>query len=167
MGYLILIVLILLAVYMVITRNKFNMLYKAIKHEASDIGIQIAKRTACLNDALQIAKLAYEKEAAGIENLTASDRLEKLTYLGHKYPELQSIGGYRDTLKEAFTLNKDISAARELLNGNIRKYNVAVTNFPGVIVASVFGYKEEKIIDEENYEKNKCIDKSEVCFDKF
>ena len=53
------------------------------------------------------------------------------------------------------------------MNGNIREYNVAVTNFPGVIVASVFGYKEEKFIDEENYEKNKCIDKSEVCFDKF
>ena len=72
MGYLILVVLILLAVYMVITRNKFNTLYKAIKHEGSDIGIQMAKRTACLNDALQIAKLAYEKEVPGIENLPAA-----------------------------------------------------------------------------------------------
>ena len=64
-------------------------------------------------------------------------------------------------------LNRNISASRQLLNGNIREYNTAITNFPGVIVASVFGYTEEKFIDEENYEENKKIDKTEVDFSKF
>ena len=90
----IIIVLIIIAVYVVVTRNKFNELKNAIKHEGSDIGIQIAKRTACLNDALNIVKLSYEKEIAGIEKLTVNDRLEQLAFLGQKYPELQSINGY-------------------------------------------------------------------------
>lgn len=40
----IIIVLIIIAVYVVVTRNKFNELKNAIKHEGSDIGIQIAKQ---------------------------------------------------------------------------------------------------------------------------
>ena len=163
----IIIVLIIIAIYVVVTRNKFNELKNAIKHEGSDIGIQIAKRTACLNDALNIVKLSYEKEIAGIEKLTVNDRLEQLAFLGQKYPELQSINGYQEALRQAMELNKDISAARELLNANIRMYNTAITNFPGNLVASMFGYVEEKYIDEENYEENKKIDKSEVNFDQF
>lgn len=93
--------------------------------------------------------------------------MERLSYLGQKYPELQSISGYQNAMKQAFSLNSDISAARELLNGNIREYNTAITNFPGSLIASAFGYTEEKFIDEESYEENKKIDKSEVDFSQF
>ena len=153
-----LIIIVPIIIYVVVTRNKFNELQQAIKHEGSDIGIQIANRTQCLNDALNIAKLSYEKEVAGIEQLTANDKLEKLAFLGQKYEEI---------LKQANNLNRNISASRQLLNGNIRVYNTAISNFPGVIIAAIFGYTAEKFIDEENYEKNKEIDKSDVDFTKF
>lgn len=162
-----LIILIIIAAYVVVTRNKFNELQKLIKHQGSDIGIQMNKRTQCLNDALNIVKISYRHETEGIEKLTANDRLEQLRYLGEKYPELQSIRSYQSAMEHAFELSSDISAARELLNGNIREYNTAITNFPGNIVASVFGYTEEKFIDEENYEENKKLDKSEINFDQF
>ena len=162
-----LIIIFAIIIYVVVTRNKFNELQQAIKHEGSDIGIQIANRTQCLNDALNIAKLSYEKEVAGIEQLTANDKLEKLAFLGQKYPDLKAINGYEEILKQANNLNRNISASRQLLNGNIRVYNTAISNFPGVIIAAIFGYTAEKFIDEENYEKNKEIDKSDVDFTKF
>ncbi len=162
-----LIIIVAIIIYVVVTRNKFNELQQAIKHEGSDIGIQIANRTQCLNDALNIAKLSYEKEVAGIEQLTANDKLEKLAFLGQKYPDLKAINGYEEILKQANNLNRNISASRQLLNGNIRVYNTAISNFPGVIIAAIFGYTAEKFIDEENYEKNKEIDKSDVDFTKF
>lgn len=161
------IIVVLVAVYLISTRNRFNELQKSIQHEASDIGIQMEKRSQCLNDALNIAKVSYNHEIQGIENLTAGDRLEQLRYLGQKYPELQSIRGYHTAMEHAFELNNNISAARELMNGNIREYNTAITNFPGNVVASIFGYTEEKFIDEENYEENKKLNKSEVHFDQF
>ena len=74
------------------------------------IGIQKAKRAECLNDALQIAKLSYEKEVSGIEKLTANDRLEQLAFLGQKYPDLQSIQGYNQALNQAYELNQEIAA---------------------------------------------------------
>ena len=162
-----LIIIVAIIIYVVVTRNKFNELQQAIKHEGSDIGIQIANRTQCLNDALNIAKLSYEKEVAGIEQLTANDKLEKLAFLGQKYPDLKAINGYEEILKQANNLNRNISASRQLLNGNIRVYNTAISNFPGVIIAAIFGYTAEKFIDEEDYEKNKEIDKSDVDFTKF
>lgn len=161
------IILIVIAVYVIVTRNRFNELRQAIKHEGSDIGIQIANRTQCLNDALNIAKLSYAKEIEGIEKLTVNDKLERLSFLGQKYPDLKSINGYEGILQQANNLNRNITASRQLLNGNIREYNTAISNFPGVIIASIFGYTAESFIDEENYESNKKIDKSEVDFTKF
>lgn len=164
---LIIVLVIVILIYVVATRNKFNELQKSIKHEGSDIGIQIANRSKCLNDALEIAKLGYEKEVSGIEKLTANDKLEKLVFLGQKYPELHSSQSYQNIINQAMELNRNIAASRQLLNGNIREYNTAITNFPGVIIASIFGYEEEKFIDEENYEENKKIEKTEVDFSKF
>lgn len=162
-----LIIMFQIAKYVIKTRNYFNELRQAIKHEGSNIGVAISKRTACLTDALQIVKMSYDKEVAGIERLTSSDKLERLSYLGQKYPELQSISGYQNVMNQAFSLNSDIFAARELLNGNIREYNTAINNFPGSLIASAFGYTEEKFVDEENYKENKKIDKSEVDFSQF
>lgn len=51
MKWLIIIIIIVVIVYVISVRNKFNELKNLIKHEGSNIGIQIAKRTACLNDA--------------------------------------------------------------------------------------------------------------------
>ena len=162
-----LVIVFFIANYVITTRNYINSLRQAIKHENSNIGVAISKRTACLKDALQIVKISYDKEVSGIEKLTAGDKLERLSYLGQKYPDLQSIAGYQNAMNQAFSLNGDISAARELLNGNIREYNTVVTSFPASLIASAFGYAEERFVDEENYEENKKIDKSEVDFSQF
>lgn len=153
--------------YFISTKNRFNALSQGIKRSGSSIGIQKAKRTECLRDAMKIAKISYEKEVAGIERLTENDRLEQLRVLGEKYPELQSIQGFNQALRQASDLDADISAAREILNGNIYTYNTEISNFPGCIIASIFNYKPEAFIDEENYEENKKLDKSEINFDEF
>lgn len=153
--------------YVITVRNRFNELSQGIKHSGSQIGIQKVKRTECLNDALKIARLSYEKEVAGLEKLTANDCMKQLEFLGQKYPDLQAIQGYNQAVQQAFLLNKEIAAARDILNGNIRMYNTEITNFPGCIVANAFGYKPESFIDEENYAENKKLEKTEVHFDEF
>ena len=75
--------------------------------------------------------------------------------------------GYNQALNQAYELNQEIAASRSLLDGNIRRYNTEIANFPGCIIASIFDYKPETFIDEENYEENKKLNKEEVHFDKF
>ena len=127
-----LIIVAAIAVYVIMTRNKFNELQQMIKNGVSDIGVQ--------SEAL--------------------DRtLDKLIDIGQKYPDLKSIGEYSAIARKSEMLDKNLTAARQLVNGNIREYNTAINNFPGTIVASMFGFKEEAFIDAENYEKNKSLER--------
>lgn len=161
------VIAVILVIYVIAKRNEFETLRRNVKHQASNIGIYIEKRSACLNDALNIAKISYSHEVEGIEKLTAGDQLNQLAFLGQKYPGLQSVGGYSTILQNAFALNQDIAATRTMTNGNINEYNSAIHAFPGLLIAKIFGYKDEKLIDEENIEKNKTLTKAEVDFSKF
>lgn len=161
------ILLIVIICYVISKRNSFNRLRRAVKQQGSAIGIQISKRSDCLRDALSIAKQSYQHEVEGIDKLTPSAQVEQLRYLGEMYPELMSIQGYQNALSESFELNKDIAATRELLNGNIRAYNDAITDFPGLIIAAIFRYKKETFVDEENIEENKKLNKSDIDFTQF
>lgn len=148
-------------------RNKFNRLRRSVLEASSDIGIQISKRSTCLNDALAIAKRNYEHEVGGIDKLSNSEQLKQLRYLGERYPSLRSTEGYNRMIDKAVELDNDIAAQRTIVNGNIREYNNAITEFPGLIIATIFRYKTIKFIDEENVEENRKLDKTEVDFSKF
>lgn len=161
------IIAIILIIYIISKRNEFEKLRESVKHQSSEIGNFIEKRADCLEDALSIAKTAYGHEVEGIERMTAKDQLDQLRYLGEKYPYLQSISGYTDTLNKAFDLNNDITASRSLCNGNIKEYNNAIASFPGLIVAKIFGYKREKFIDEENMAANRVLKKRHVDISKY
>ncbi len=162
-----LVILVILAAYTISTRNKFAKLQRAVKEAGGNIGVYIAKRSQCLKDALNVAKISYSHEVEGIEKLTAQDQLDQLAYLGQKYPALQSTGNYSVAVENAFALNQDIAATRVLLNSNIREYNNAISAFPALIIAGIFKYKEEKFVDEDNIEENKKLDKSDVDFSQF
>lgn len=164
---LITILIIILIIYIISKRNGFEKLRRSVTQEGSNIGIQNEKRIKLLKDAMGIVKVSYSHEIDGIEQLTINDQLDKLLYLGQKYPDLKSIGPYDDIVRKTFEINEDICAKKELLNGNIRMYNDAITEFPGMIVAKLFGYKPEKFLDEENFEENKKVIKEEIDFSKF
>ena len=113
-----------------------------IKNGVSDIGVQSEALDRTLDKLIDIARNGYQKEIEGIAQLTAKDKLDRLLFLGQKYPDLKSIGEYSAIARKSEMLDKNLTAARQLVNGNIREYNTAINNFPGTIVASMFGFKE-------------------------
>ena len=129
------------------TRNKLNEAFsRLIKNGVSDIGVQSEALDRTLDKLIDIARNGYQKEIEGIAQLTAKDKLDRLLFLGQKYPDLKSIGEYSAIARKSEMLDKNLTAARQLVNGNIREYNTAINNFPGTIVASMFGFKEEAFI---------------------
>ena len=161
------IIVIILVIYVISKRNEFERLHESVKQQSSEIGNFIDNRSECLNDALNIAKLAYGHEVEGIERMTANDQLNQLRYLGEKYPSLHSIGGYTETLSKAFDLNREITAARTICNGNIKEYNNAIAAFPGLIIAKIFGYKRVKFINEEDMAANRTLKKRHIDFSQY
>ena len=120
-----LIIVAAIAVYVIMTRNKFNELQQMIKNGVSDIGVQSEALDRTLDKLIDIARNGYQKEIEGIAQLTAKDKLDRLLFLGQKYPDLKSIGEYSAIARKSEMLDKNLTAARQLVNGNIREYNTA------------------------------------------
>lgn len=167
MKIIIAIIAIIVVGYVISARNNFESLRQAVKTEASNIGIYLEKRSKYLKDAMNIAGISHKNEVSGIARLTENDQFEQLRYLGQKYPDLMATAGYDKILGQAALLQDDIAASRVLLNSNINEYNSAVTSFPGLIIAKLFGYKQEKLVDEENINRNMTLDREEVDFSMF
>lgn len=165
--YIIIAVIVVLLFYIIGKRNLFQSMRNSVSAQKSNISNYLEQRTRYLNDALNVAKLSYSHEVEGIEKLTANDQFEQLRVLGEKYPQLQHTAAYQETITRLPMLERDIASSKTLLNGNIQEYNEAISMFPGLLIAKLFGYKRETFIDEENMEQNKRIDRSEVDFSKF
>ena len=155
--FIIIVVAVILISWIIKTRNTFKALLEDIKHAGSEISVYQQKREDSLNDALSIAKISYSKEVEGVE----------LMYLGQKFPKLQATESYALAVQNAFSLQDEITACRTTLNGNISEYNKMINAFPRILVAKLFGYKQEKVIDEENLAAHRHLDKRGVDFSQF
>lgn len=160
-------VVIIILAWMIKKRNLFKTLSEDIKRAGSEISVYQQKREDSLNDALSIAKISYHKEVEGVERMTAKDKLDQLQYLGEKFPKLGATESYKLAVENAFALNDEITACRTTLNGNITEYNKVISSFPGLIVAKLLGYKEEKLIDEENLAAHRHLNKRGVDFSNY
>ena len=149
------------------TRNNFEELRRSVRRGASEIGIMKEHRANSLDDAMKIAKISHAREVEGISQLVGTEKLEGLRFIGERFPDLQNNINYTSAMEKSFQLNEQITAARRVLDGNIEMYDNAITSFPGLIVAAVFGYKKEKFIDEENEEQNRKLSHATVDFDKY
>ena len=154
-------------VSMIKTRNRFEVLRRAVQAEKSTISVYVEKRADCIRDALNVIKTTYKLEVESIAKLTQNEQVNQLAHLGQKYPELGNSAIYGHLVKQTMVLNDDIAAARVLLIGNIDTYNSAITAIPANIVAFLFGYKKETLIDEETLEEHKKLKKTDVDFSQF
>ncbi len=161
------VIIIAIILWVIKTRNAFEELRLDIKDAQSKIKVYKENRAACLNDALSIAKRGRIGEVEGIARLTADDKHDQLLALAEKYPVLQSIPSYASAMEKSFGLNQEITATRDILNGNTTEYNKAINSFPGLIVAKIFGYKEAKLIEEENLAETLHLNTRDVDFDRF
>lgn len=161
------VIIVAIVLWVIRKRNEFEELRQDIARAGSEISVYQQNREDSLNDALSIAKRTYQNEVEGIERLTAKDQLNQLLALADKYPVLQSIPAFTSAMEKSFDLNREITACRTSLNGNINEYNKDINSFPGLIVAKIFGYKAEKLIDEENLASHRRLNKRGVDFANF
>ena len=149
------------------TRNRFEKLRNAVDEESSNISVFVEKYNETISDAMNIANISHRNEVAGMQSISGQDKLDQLAYLGQRYPELGCSPIYQQIVKQGFILREDISASKVLLNSNISAYTEAINDFPGNIVAGIFGYKKEVYIDHENLMENRKVSKKTVDFAQF
>lgn len=71
-----------------------------------------------------------------------SQALGRLMVVSEQYPELKANESFRDLQSQIEGTENRIKVSRDAYNEAVKVYNVKVSNFPGVLMASMFHFKE-------------------------
>ncbi len=86
------------------------------------------------------------KELAQAENML-SGALRQLFALSEAYPDLKANQNFLSLQNELADLENKIAAARRFFNNAVAEYNTAIEQFPAVVLANSFGFKEEEFFE--------------------
>lgn len=76
--------------------------------------------------------------------------LQRLIVVSEKYPELKADTGFRDLQSQLEGTENRIAVARKRYIDSVKNYNLYVRKFPGIIWATMFGYKVKSSFTVEN-----------------
>ncbi|MBQ8659535.1 MAG: LemA family protein [Bacilli bacterium] len=179
----IVVVVLMLASFVISTYNKLVKLRNSVKDQWSQIDIQLKRRFDLIPNLVETVK-GYAKheedtlkeviearnsyqsatthEAALSADTDLTKSISKLFALTEAYPELKANQNFVSLQTELSETEDKISYARQFYSDSVLKYNNEVQMFPGSIVASLFGFKEEKYFEAAGAEReNVKVDFSE------
>jgi len=71
-----------------------------------------------------------------------SQALGRLMVVSEQYPQLKATEAFRDLQVQLESTENRIKVSRDAFNASVKEYNVKVSNFPGVVFAGMFHFKE-------------------------
>jgi len=110
-----------------------------MKHEAETLEKVIKARNMAV--AVSPDDIAGHAQAEGV----LSGALKSLFALSENYPDLKADGQFSNLQKRVSELEDEIADRRELLNSSVNLYNIRIEQFPDVIIANMFGYREKEL----------------------
>ena len=153
----------------IVSYNRFISQKNLIKDAWSNIDTELKRRYDLIPNLIETVKgyAAHEKEifeevartrsmAAGATGSPAAQAaaegplvaaLGKLFAVVENYPDLKANQNFLELQRELTNTEDRLQTARRFYNANVREYNERVKQFPSVLVASVFGFKEEEFFE--------------------
>jgi len=166
---LIIIAVILIAV--LILYNNIVKLQNKVKQAESGVDVYLTQRFDLIPNLVECVK-AYSKheekiftEIANLRTayMNQSKSLEKgadlnkkmnqLIAVAENYPELKASEQYLNLQRNLTKIESQLQAARRIYNIEVTNYNDKIVTVPSNIVASLFGFKEAKLFEIEDYKK--------------
>lgn len=154
--------------------NKLVMLKFNVEKAYGNIDVVLKQRADEIPNLVSVAKhfMNYEKEiltrltelrssysnASDSEKKTAlanetSKALTSFFAVSENYPELKSNNNFLELQKRISELENKIADRREFFNDSVNLYNIGIHEFPNVIFAKMFGYKDKTLLEVPNSEK--------------
>lgn len=110
---------------------------KAYASHEDKIFKEITQARAATKDAYGVGENRFKAEAA------LGKALVNLFAVAENYPDLKANENFMMLQQELSDLENKISAARRFFNAATAEYNTAIEQFPGNVMAKIFGYFEE------------------------
>ena len=167
-------ILIIIAILLSVILTLYNNLVKAknkVKQAESGIDVYLNQRFDLIPNLVECVKAyskheqsifteianlrsAYMKEPKNLKNAeNLNNKMNQLIAVGENYPELKASEQYLNLQKNLTKVESQLQAARRIYNAEVTNYNNKVTLVPSNIVAMIFGFKEEKLFEIEEYKK--------------
>jgi len=86
------------------------------------------------------------KDLAGAENLL-TQALRQLFAVAEAYPDLKANQNFLSLQNELADVENKIAAARRFFNNAVSEYNTAIEQFPAVLLAGPFGFKDREFFE--------------------
>lgn len=175
MIYIIIAIIVLLVIYVFITYNGLIKSKNYVKEAFSTMDVYLKKRWDLIPNIVEVVKgyAKYEQETlskvtelrtSAYDGMTVDKKISineqittgisKIIAISENYPELKANESFIQLSNELTNVEKDIENSRKYYNGTVRNYNNKIQMFPSNIIASLFGFKEEKMFEANSEEKN-------------
>lgn len=161
-------ILIVAAVWLVGTYNGLVSLRQAVKNAWAQIDVQLKRRHDLIPNLVNTVKgyAAHEKDTlervisarARATSVTLpadrikaegelSSALARLLAVSESYPELKANQNFLSLQEELTSTENRVAYARQFYNDNVTKLNTRIQSFPTLVVAGMFGFKEEPFFE--------------------
>ena len=162
-GFIVLVGLWLMGAY-----NGLVTLRQAVKNAWAQIDVQLKRRHDLIPNFVNTVKgyAAHEKGALeAVINARAkatsvtlpkdvikaegelSSALGRLLAVSENYPDLKANQNFLALQEELTSTENRVAYARQFYNDNVTKYNTRIQVFPTVVIAGIFGFKEEPLFE--------------------
>jgi LemA protein len=108
-------------------------------HEKGTLEAVIAARAKATSVTLPADRIKAEGEL--------SSALGRLLAVSEAYPDLKANTNFLNLQEELTSTENRVAFARQFYNDNATKYNTGIQVFPAVLVAGMFGFKEEPLFE--------------------
>lgn len=168
MGWIILVIVVLIALWMISTYNSLVQLRNSVKDQWSQIDVHLKRRADLIPNLVETVKgyAKHEKDTLeavinarnkavsatnATEEMQANNELTgaltKLFALVESYPELKANTNFMDLQANLKDTEDKISFARQFYNDTVLKYKNKLEVFPSNLVAGIFGFKPEPFFE--------------------
>lgn len=172
--YILILVVILFLIYVFITYNKFVSLDNKVKEAFSTMDIYLKKRWDLIPNIVETVKGYAEHEKETLENVInlrngvydnlsyeeklktnerLNESLSKMMILSESYPDLKASENFLDLSNKLTKVEDEIAQSRKYYNAIVRIFNNKVEMFPSNIIAKLFGYKQRRMFEANNSER--------------
>ena len=161
-------IIIVLAMFVILTYNSLVESRNMVKEAFATMDVYLKKRWDLIPNLVETVKGYAKHETETLEQIIESrgknysqmsrqekvdsdniikGEVVKLMALAESYPDLKANQNFLDLSNQLVKVEDDIENSRKYYNGTVKNYNIKVLTIPTNIIASMFGFKEEKMFE--------------------
>ena len=170
----IVVIVVLVLIYFGVTYNSFVKLNNTVKEAFSTMDVYLKKRWDLIPNIVEIVKGYAKHEKSTLkeiielrnsiyDNMSANEKvnvnnklsqgISKLMAIAEAYPDLKANENFKNLSQQLTKVEDDIANSRKYYNGAVRIFNNKVQMFPSNIVAGILGFKEQKMFEANETER--------------